>query len=63
MRNYLREQDSLGAVPQMSYKGNETYGTSIGGCCSCFCSIFILIYVALNFWAFLFTGRDYDSQI
>ena len=63
MRNFLREQDGLGAVPQMSYKGNEMYGTSLGGCFSCCCTYFIMIYIVLSFYAFLFAGRDFDSMI
>ena len=44
MKNYLRKKDKLADTPGMSYKGEESYGTSIGGCCSCFASIFVLIY-------------------
>ena len=31
-------------TPGMSYKGEETYGTSLGGCCSFFATIFVSIY-------------------
>ena len=44
MKNYLRKQDKLADAPGMSFKGEETYGTSIGGCCSLFGTILVVIY-------------------
>ena len=54
MRNYLRGKDALGATPNMTYKSEESFGTSLGGCCSCFVTIFVAFYVLLSFWSFFF---------
>ena len=60
MKNYFRRRDQLADAPGMTYKGEETYGTTIGGCCSLCASIFIFFYVSLiliNFYA----KSDYQS--
>ena len=46
----------------MTYKGNETFGTSLGGFCSCCAFILISIYMTINFWAFFFESREYNAQ-
>ena len=52
MKNYLRKKDKLADAPGMSYKGEETYGTSIGGCCSLFATIFVSIYFTVIIFDF-----------
>ena len=44
----------------MTYKKNPTYGTALGGCCSCVVSLCTAIYVMIIYSAFLF-GRSYNS--
>ena len=46
----------------MSYKGKESYGTTLGGCFSLCATIFVFVYVILVFSAFLIGGRDYDES-
>ena len=62
MKNYLRKQDKLADAPGMTYKGEETYGTSIGGCCSLFASIFVAIYFIVILTNFFITP-NFNSEI
>ena len=57
MKQYFRDRDGLGATPQMTYKKNETYGTTLGGCCSVCCRFFILFYVSLVIVGFFMTSN------
>ena len=62
MKNYLRKQDKLADAPGMSYKGEETYGTSIGGCCSLFATTFVAVYfisILTNF----FITPNFNSEV
>ena len=62
MKNYFRRKDAMGFTPQMSYRGEDSYGTTIGGCCSCCARLFILVYVSVILIGFCF-GRQYDALI
>ena len=62
MKKYLRRNDRLGYRPQMTYKKDDQYGTSIGGCMTCCATLCILTYVALIFLASFILGRDYKSE-
>ena len=46
----------------MTYKGEETYGTSIGGCCSSVASIFIGIYIMVIMTDYNLTN-NYNSDV
>ena len=61
MNQFFRERDSMGFTPQMTYKGREKYGTTLGGCFSCCVTIFVTTYVGLVIWAFILGGRDYKA--
>ena len=61
MKQFFRDQDGMGATPQMSYKKKDRYGTVLGGCCSCCASVFVLVYVVLVFSGFVIGGRDYNQ--
>ena len=62
MQKWLRARDGLGATPQMTYKSNETYGTSLGGLFSCTCRYFIGFYVSLVFFGFFFSSNFSESR-
>ena len=62
MKKYLRRNDRLGYRPQMTYKKEDQYGTSIGGCMTCCASMCILAYVTLILLASFILGRDYRSE-
>ena len=62
MKNYLRKQDKLADTPGMTYKGEETYGTTIGGCCSSCASIFITCYIFIIMTNFSITN-NYNSDV
>ena len=47
----------------MSYKGHERYGTTLGGCLSCFVFYFIFIYLILILLGLMIGGRNIDSTI
>ena len=54
MKKFLRDKDSLGATPMMTYKKNAVFGTSIGGCCSLVARILMGTYIniiLLGFYA------------
>ena len=46
----------------MSYKGEERYGTSIGGCCSSCASIFIAIYMFVIMMDYNLTN-NYNADV
>ena len=46
----------------MSYKGEETYGTSIGGCCSFIASIFVSMYFIVILTNFFITP-NFNSEV
>ena len=62
MKNYFRKQDKLADTPNMSYKGEETYGTSLGGCCSFFATIFTSIYFIVIIASF-FATKDFNANV
>ena len=62
MKNYFRKQDKLADTPSMSYKGEETYGTSLGGCCSFFATIFVSIYFFVIIASF-FSVKNFNSDV
>ena len=57
----MRRLDNLGKSPQMTYKKQLEFGTSIGGCCSTLARIFISTYVVCMLIAF-FTRPNYDAE-
>lgn len=59
MRKFLRESDKLGYSPQMSYKKNASFGTSIGGCSSLCARCFTFSYTIIILVGFI-AERDYD---
>ena len=59
MRKFLREVDQLGHSPQMTFKKNSTFGTSIGGCCSLSAKCLTWSYTIIMLVGF-FAERDYD---
>lgn len=61
MKNFFRDRDALGAIPQMTYKSSQTYGTALGGFCSCIVTICTLVYVTIIMSAFLFASRNYNT--
>ena len=62
MKNYLRKQDKLADTPGMSYKGEETYGTSLGGCCSFSATIFTSLYF-LVIMAGFYSTLDFNADV
>ena len=46
----------------MTYKGEESYGTSIGGCCSSCASIFIFLYISIIMTDYNLTN-NYNSDV
>ena len=46
----------------MTYKGNEKYGTSIGGLLSFCARLITTIFTIVLFLAFFIGGRDYNQQ-
>ena len=60
MLKFLRERDQLGYTPQMTYKGNESYGIALGGLCSLTARILTSGFILALIVAFFFGGRDYD---
>ena len=62
MKQFLKDQDALGATPGMTYKTKESFGTVVGGCLSCCVTIFVLVYVGLVVSAYIIGGRDYDQS-
>ena len=60
MKNFLRKRDKLADAPGMSYKGEETYGTSIGGCCSLLATILVTIYFVIILTNF-FVNNNYNE--
>ena len=61
MQSFMRRQDNLGKSPQMTYKKNLEFGTSIGGCCSTLARLFICTYVVCTLIAF-FSRPNYDPE-
>ena len=47
MKRFLRNRDALGAAPQMNYRGEETYGTLLGGTCTLCANLVVLSYLFL----------------
>ena len=40
----VKEQDLFGVPVQLTYKGERTFNTAIGGCCSLLMIIFLVSY-------------------
>ena len=59
MLKYLRERDELGHTPQMTYKGNESYGTALGGLCSFTARLLTSVFVFVTIFAFFYGKRNY----
>ena len=55
----VENRDGLGQTPQMTYKKEETYGTTLGGCVSCCASILIFGYVLTILGAYTFMEPNY----
>ena len=51
---FFKRQDQLGSQVTLHYKENQGYGTVLGGCCSLFVSIWVICFIAVQFWAFFF---------
>ena len=47
----------------MNYKGQERYGTTLGGCISCFVFYFLIAYVILVGAGIVIGGRNLDSTV
>ena len=47
----------------MTYKSNETYGTSLGGLCTFLAKIISLIFILGLTLSFFFGGREFEMQI
>ena len=62
MKKYLRRNDALGYRPQMTYKKDDQYGTSIGGCMTFCATLCILVYVTMILLASFILGKDYRSE-
>ena len=62
MQKFLRDNDSLGATPQMTYKKSESFGTTLGGCLSVCANIGIAFYVIIALLAF-FADPEYTAAI
>ena len=62
MKKYLRKNDRLGFRPQMTYKKDDQYGTSIGGCMTCCATLCILAYITMILLASFILGKDYRSE-
>ena len=61
MQRFLRDYDALGTSPKMNYKKSETFGTTLGGCCSVCANAGIAFYVVIALFAFI-TKPDYQFQ-
>lgn len=61
MKRFLRNNDTLGSTPMMTYKSNTVFGTSLGGCCSMLVSISMGLYVCIILIGF-FASPDYSLQ-
>ena len=44
----------------MTYKGNDSYGTTLGGVCSIIASVIVFLYMLITFISF-FGGRHYSQ--
>ena len=62
MKKYLRRNDRLGYRPQMTYKKDDQYGTSIGGCMTYWATFCILAYITMILLASFILGKDYRSE-
>ena len=60
MLDFLKDQDQLGATPQMTYKGNAQYQTVVGGCCSCFASFIVTAYIFITIFSFV-ADKSYNQ--
>ena len=61
MKNYLRKRDQLADAPGLTYKGEETYGTTLGGFCSLCASVFVFFYLFIVLMNF-FMSPNYESD-
>ena len=55
MKQFLRDNDSLGASPQMTYKKGSLFGTSLGGCCSILLNLTLGSYIIAMLFGFFKT--------
>ena len=60
MLDFLKDQDQLGATPQMTFKGSAHYQTVVGGCCSCFASFIVTTYIFITIFSFV-ADKSYNQ--
>lgn len=58
----MRSWDSFGQSATLNFKGERDFGTVPGGCCSCFLSTLVAMFVTIQLYGFLFQTQYNSSQ-